>query len=169
MSDAIATILQEAGRERVIINHAAGASDDGRLALLKIRLFGDGTETYALLANLAYWLVDCLGQAVAAGAIKDRRSDAAAGSPEAQQIALYGEARPEIAPADWSAASHHIVTELRAHAFGNALGLQAILADGAEALLILPGQVAILLLESLTLVAMYLVDRAHPPRSRSEH
>lgn len=169
MSEAIATMLQKAGRERVIVSHAAGASDDGRFALLKTRLFGGGTETYALPTNLAYWLIDNIDRAIAAGAIKDRRSDAVPGSPEAQQIMLYAQARPEIAPDDWNTAAHHVITEIGAHAFGNALGLQAILADGAEALLILPDQVAILLHESLALVATYLIDRRHPPHSRSEH
>ena len=103
-----------------------------------------------------------------AGAIKDRRSEAAPGSPEAQQIALYGAMRPEIARADWDAAGHRVVTEIRAHAFGNALGLQAF-ADGTEALLIVPDQIAVLLHELLTLAATYLIDRTHPPRSRGEH
>jgi hypothetical protein len=58
---------------------------------------------------------------------------------------------------------------MRAHGFGNALGVQAILTDGAEASLVVPDQVAILLHESLTLAATYLIDRTHPARSHSEH
>ncbi|HEV8390686.1 MAG TPA: hypothetical protein VGQ35_12635 [Dongiaceae bacterium] len=100
-----------------------------------------------------------------AGAVKDRRSEARSGSPETQQVAA---ARPEIAGPDWDSAAQHIVTEIRVHAFGNALGL-LVGADGTEVLLVLPDQVAILLQESLTLVATYLIGRAHPPRSRSEH
>jgi hypothetical protein len=58
---------------------------------------------------------------------------------------------------------------MRAHGFGNALGVQAILTNGAEALLVVPDQVAILMHESLTLAATYLIDRTHPTLSRSEH
>jgi hypothetical protein len=75
--------------------------------------------------------------------------------------------RAEIGRVDWGAAGR-IVTEIRAHLFGNALGLQVV-AEGAEALLILPDQVAILLHEQLTLAATYLIDRRHPPFSTSEH
>jgi hypothetical protein len=42
-------------------------------------------------------------------------------------------------------------------------------ADGLEAALILPGQVAILSQESLTLAATSLIDRAYPPVSRGAH
>jgi hypothetical protein len=115
-----------------------------------------------------YWLIDRIAEAVAAGALKDLRSTAAAGSPEAQQIALYGAARPEISDADWEHASRRIAGEIRAHAFGNALGLVTV-TDGAETLLVLPDQVVIQLHDSLTLVATYLIDRAHPPVSLRQH
>ena len=161
--------LQKAGRNRVVVSHAVGAADDGRVALLKVALFGGAAETYALPADLAYWLIETIGRAVASGAIRDRRSDSGPGSPEARQIALYGEARPEIGPDDWNADQHHPAKDMRAHGFGNALGIQAILTDGAEALLVVPDQVAVLLHESLTLAATYLIDRTHPTPSRSEH
>jgi hypothetical protein len=160
--------LRTAGRNRVVISHAVGASNDGRHALLKVALFGGGVELHTLPAGLAYWLIDRIGEAIAAGAIRDRRADADAGSPAAQQIALHGAARPQISDADWELASHRMVGEIRAHAFGNALGLAAI-TDRAEALLVLPDQVAILLQDSLTLAATYLIDRAHPPVSDREH
>jgi hypothetical protein len=159
--------LRNAGRDRVVISHATGTSHDGRDALLKVALFGGGVELYTLPAGLAYWLIDRIGEAVSAGAIRDRRTEEA-GSPAARQIALHGAARPHISDADWELASRRIVEEIRAHAFGNALGLMAI-AEKAEALLVLPDQVAILLQESLTLAASYLIDRAHPPASRREH
>ena len=41
--------------------------------------------------------------------------------------------------------------------------------EGSETLLVLPDQVAILLHDSLTLVATYLIDRAHPPVSLRQH
>ena len=167
MDNGLSGKLRTAGRNRVVISHAVGASNDGRHALLKVALFGGGVELHTLPAGLAYWLIDRIGEAIAAGAIRDRRSDDA-GSPAAQQIALYGAARPQISDADWELASHRIVGEIRAHAFGNALGLAAI-TEGAEALLVLPDQVAILLQDSLTLAATYLIDRAHPPVSHREH
>jgi hypothetical protein len=160
--------LRRAGRNRVVVSHAVGASDDGRYALLKAALFGGAVELYTVPAALAYWLIDRIAEAVAAGAIKDLRATVAAGSPEAQQIAFYGAARPEISDADWELASRRIVGEIRAHAFGNALGLMTTTA-GADALLVLPEQVAILLHDSLTLVATYLIDRAHPPVSLRQH
>jgi hypothetical protein len=160
--------LRRAGRNRVVISHAVGASDDGRYALLKAALFGGAIELYAVPAALVYWLVDRIADAVAAGAIKDLRSTAVAGSPEAQQIAFYGAARPEISDADWEHASRRIAGEIRAHAFGNALGLMTIV-EGSETLLVLPDQVAILLHDSLTLVGTYLIDRAHPPVSLRRH
>jgi hypothetical protein len=160
--------LCKAGRNRVVISHAVGASNDGRYALLKVALFGGDIEFYAVPTALTYWLIDRIAEAVAAGAIKDLRSTAAAGSPEAQQIALHGAARPEISDADWELASRRIVGEIRAHAFGNALGLMTI-TEGIEMLLVLPDQVAILLHDSLTLVATYLIDQAHPPVSLRQH
>lgn len=168
LDQGLAEKFRNAGRNRVVVSHAVGAADDGRHALLKLALFGGGLELHALPAGLAYWLIDRISEATAAGAIKDRRSEAAAGSPEAQQLALYGAARPEFAVADWQLASRRIVTDIKAHAFGNAIGLMTI-TDGAEALMILPDQVAILLQESLTLAATYLIDRAYPPVSRREH
>jgi hypothetical protein len=160
--------MRTAGRNRVVISHAVGASNDGRHALLKAVLFGGAIELYSVSAALTYWLIDRIAEAVAAGTIKDLRSSAAAGSPEAQQIALYGTARPEISDVDWELASCRIVGEVRAHAFGNALGLMTITA-GAEALLVVPDQVAVLLHDSLTLVATYLIDRTHPPVSLHRH
>jgi hypothetical protein len=160
--------LRKAGRNRVVISHAVGASNDGRYALLKAALFGGAIELYTVPAGLTYWLIDRIAEAVAAGALKDHRATVAAGSPEAQQIALYGAARPEISDADWEHASHRITGEIRAHAFGNALGLMTI-AEGSETLLVLPAQVAILLHDSLTLVATYLTDRTHPPVSLRQH
>jgi len=160
--------LRKAGRNRVVVSHAVGASDDGRHALLKAALFGGAIELYTVPATVAYWLIDRIAESVAAGALKDLRSTAAAGSPEAQQIALYGAARPEISDADWEHASHRIASEIRAHAFGNALGLMTIV-EGSETLLVLPDQVAILLHDSLTLVATYLIDRTLPPVSVREH
>ncbi len=168
LDQGLAEKLRNAGRNRVVVSHAVGAANDGRHALLKLALFGGGLELHAVPAGLAYWLIDRISEATAAGAIMDRRSDAAAGSPEAQQLALYGAARPEIAAADWGLASRRIVVDIRAHAFGNALGLMTV-TDGAEALMVLPDQVAILLHEALTLAATYLVDRAYPPVSRCEH
>jgi hypothetical protein len=158
--------LQKAGRNRVVVSHAVGAADDGRLALIKLALFGGTAEVYALPAGLAYSLIDRVAEAIQAGAIKDCRAQAEPGSPEARQLAAYGTMRPEIGRADWDAARG--VTEIRAHLFGNALGLQMAAGD-VEALLILPDQVAILLHEQLILAATYLIDRVDPPVSRSEH
>ena len=168
MDEKLSEKLRNAGRNRVVISHAVGASNDGRYALLKAALFGGAIELYAVPAAVAYWLIDRIAEAVAAGVLKDLRSTAATGSPEAQQIALYGAARPEISDADWEHASHRIAGEIRAHAFGNALGLMTI-TDGNETLLVLPDQVAILLHDSLTLVATYLIDQAHPPVSLRQH
>jgi hypothetical protein len=168
LDDGLSEKLRKAGRNRVVVSHAAGASHDGRHALLKVALFGGGVELHTLPAGWAYWLVDRVGEAIAAGAIRDRRADAEAGSPAAQQIALHGAARPQISDADWELASRRIVWEIRAHAFGNALGLMVI-TEGTEALLVLPDQVAILVRESLTLAATYLIDRTHPPVSQREH
>lgn len=168
MAEDLQARLQAAGRGRVVVSHALGAADDGRAALLKVILFGGAVETYALPAALAYGLIDRIGQAVEAGAIRDRRADALPGSPEAQQIALYAAIRPVIDDADWEGGARMFVSQLDAHAFGNALGLR-IVAQGSEFLLVLPDQVAILLHESLILVASYLADRTHPPASRSEH
>jgi hypothetical protein len=160
--------LSKAGRNRVVVSHAVGASNDGRYALLKLALFGGDIELYALPADLAYWLIGRIAEALDAGAIGDQRSIATAGSPEAQQIALYQAARPEIAGADWELAARRIVAEIRAHAFGNALGMMTI-TEGTETLLVLPDQVTILLQDSLSLAATYLIDRAHPPASIREH
>ena len=168
MDEGLSGKLRKAGRNRVVVSHAVGASNDGRYALLKVALFGGAIELYAVPAALTYWLIDRIAEAVAAGVIKDLRSTAAAGSAEAQQIALYGAARPEISDADWELASHRVVGDIRAHAFGNALGLRTITA-GTETLLVLPDQVAVLLHDSLTLVATYLIDRAHPPVSLRQH
>ena len=167
MTDDLPAKLQKAGRNRVVVSHAVGAADDGRFALVKVALFGGGEEAYALPAGLAYWLIDRVAEAIQAGAIKDRRSESEPGSPEARQLAAHGALRPEIGPADWNAAGR-VVTGIRAHLFGNALGLQVAAEDG-EALLILPDQVAILLHEALILAAAYLVDQTHPPVSRREH
>ncbi len=167
MTGDLSAKLQKAGRNRVVVSHAVGAADDSRFALVKVALFGGAGEVYALPAGLAYWLIDRVAEAIQAGAIRDRRSEAEPGSPEAQQLAAYGAMRPEIGSADWDAAGR-VVTGIRAHLFGNALGLQ-MAAEGAEALLVLPDQVAILLHEALTLVAAYLIDRTQPPVSRSEH
>jgi hypothetical protein len=169
MDQGLSVKLQKAGQNRVVVSHAVGAADNGRVALLKVALFGGAAETYALPADLAYWLIETIGRAVAAGAIRGRRSDTASGSPEAQQIALYGKARPEIVSDDWNADQNLLAKDMRAHGFGNALGLQVSLTDGAEALLVVPDQVAILLRESLTLAATYLIDRTHPTLSRNEH
>lgn len=166
MGEELEVKLQTAGRGRVVVSHAVGASNDGHFALVKTALFGGTIETYALPAGLAYWLIDRIAQAAEAGAIRDRRAEAEAGSPEAQQVSLYGATRPLITSADWE--SHRLITEIRAHVFGNALGL-VVIADGAQVYLTLPDQIAILLHESLTLAATYLIDLAHPPRSRSEH
>lgn len=160
--------LLRAGRNRVVASHAVGASNDGRYALLKIALFGGDIELHALPAGLAYWLIDRIAEAIEAGALKDLRSVAAPGSPEAQQVALYGAARPEISDADWELAAHRIVGKIRAHAFGNALGMMTI-TEGIETLLVLPDQVTILLHDSLTLSATYLIDRAHPTVTPREH
>ena len=168
MDEDLSGKLRKAGRNRVVISHAVGASNDGRYALLKAALFGGAIELYAVPAALTYWLIDRIAEAVAAGALKDLRATAAAGSPAAQQIALYGAARPEISDADWELASRRIAGEIRAHAFGNALGLMAII-EGTETLLVLPDQVAILLHDSLTLTATYLIDRAHPLVSLRQH
>ena len=168
MNEDLLEKLRKAGRNRVVISHAVGASNDGQYALLKAALFGGAIELYAVPAALAYWLIDRIGEAIEAGAIKDLRSTAATGSPEAQQLALYGVTRPEISDADWELASRRIAGEIRAHAFGNALGLMTV-TEGVETLLVLPDQVAILLHDSLTLVATYLIDRAHPPVSLRRH
>jgi hypothetical protein len=88
MDPGLSEKLQKAGRNRVVDSHAVGAADDGRVALFKMALFGGAAETYALPADLAYWLIETIGRAVASDAIRDRRTDAAPGSPEAQQIAL---------------------------------------------------------------------------------
>ena len=168
MDEDLSGKLRKAGRNRVVVSHAVGASNDGRYALLKAALFGGAIELYTVPAAVTYWLIDRIAEAVAAGALKDLRATVAAGSPEAQQIALYGAARPEISDADWEHASHRITGEIRAHAFGNALGLMTI-AEGSETLLVLPDQVAILLHDSLTLVATYLTDRTHPPVSLRQH
>ena len=166
MANDLQARMQAAGRSRVVVSHAVGAANDGRFALVKAALFGGAIETYALPAGLAYRLIDRIAEAVAADAIRDRRAAAEVGSPEAQQMAVYRATRPEIADADWDAP--RMVSRIDAHAFGNALGL-LVVAEGAEAPLVLPDQVAILLHESLTLAATYLIDRAHPPRSPSEH
>jgi hypothetical protein len=163
----LAVKLQKAGRNRVVVSHAVGAADDGGCALVKVALFGGASEVHVLPAGLAYWLIDRIGEAVEAGALQDLRDAAEPGSPPAQQLALHAAARPEIADADWQAADR-IAAEIHAHAFGNALGLMTV-RDGIEALLILPDQVAILLHESLTLAATYLIDRVHPAVSRSAH
>lgn len=168
MDERLKARLQQAGRDRIVVSHAVGAANDGRYALIKLVLFGGTTELHVLPAGLAYWLLDQLARAMAAGAITDRRSGAEPGSPEAQQIALYAAARPEIVDADWYHAAQQIVAEIRAHAFGTALVLVSI-ASGTEATLILPDQVAILLHESLALATTYLIDRVCPPQSRSEY
>jgi hypothetical protein len=168
LDDELQGKLSKAGRNRVVVSHAVGASSDGRHALLKLALFGGDIELYALPTGLAYWLIGQIAEALDAGAIKDQRSIATAGSPEAQQVALYQVARPEIVSADWELAARRIVTEIRGHAFGNALGMMTI-TEGTETLLVLPDQVAILLYDSLTLAATYLIDRAHPPTSMREH
>lgn len=167
VSGDLAAKLQKAGRNRVVVSHAVGTADDGRCALVKVALFGGASEVHVVPAELAYWLIDRIGEAVQAGALKDLRDVAEPGSPPAQQLALHAAARPGIADSDWQAADR-IVAAIHAHAFGNALGLMTV-RDGIETLLILPDQVAILLHESLTLAASYLIDRAHPAVSRSEH
>jgi hypothetical protein len=134
VTEELSAKLRKAGRNRVVVSHGVGAAHDGRHALIKVALFGRPIELYALPAGLAYWLIDRVAEAMEASAIKDRRSDAGAGSPEARQVALH-----------------------------------AAVTDGIQALLILPDQVAILLQESLTLAATYLIDRTHPPLSHSEH
>lgn len=164
----LAAKLQKAGRNRVVVSHAVGAADDGSCALVKAVLFGGASELHVLPARLVYWLIDRIGEAVEAGALKDLRDAATPGSPPAQQLVLHAAARPEIADADWQAAADRIVAAIHAHAFGNALGLLTV-RDGVEALLILPDQVAVLLHESLTLTATYLIDRTHPAISRSAH
>lgn len=146
-----------------------GAADDGGVALLKVALFGGAAETYALTADLAYCLIEAIGHAISAGAIRDRQADAPPGSPEAQQIALYGDEGTEIASDDRNADQHRLAKDMRAQGFGDALGVQVRLVDGAEALLVVPDHVAIPMHESLTLAATYLIDRTHPPLSRSEH
>ena len=169
MDEDLSGKLRKAGRNRVVVSHAVGASNDGRYALLKAALFGGAIELYTVPAalNLLADRSDCRSDR-GGRAQGSSRSAAATGSPEAQQIALYGAARPEISDADWEHASHRITGEIRAHAFGNALGLMAI-AEGSETLLVLPDQVAILLHDSLTLVATYLIDRTHPPVSLRQH
>jgi hypothetical protein len=160
--------LQKAGRNRVAISHAVGAANDGRYALIKAVLFGGAVELYALPAGLTHWLIDRIGEAVTAGAIRGRHPEAVPGSPEAQQLAMYAATRCEIDEADWERGARRIVGEIHAHAFGNALGLMMVV-ENEETPLILPDQVAILLHESLTLVATYLMDRTHPFLSGSEH
>ena len=101
----LAAKLQKAGRNRVVVSHAVGAADDGSCALVKVALFGGASELYVLSAGLTYWLIDRIGEAIEAGALKDLRDVAAPGSPPAQQLALHAAARPEIADADWQAAT----------------------------------------------------------------
>ena len=66
MDEDLSGKLRKAGRNRVVVSHAVGASNDGRYALLKAALFGGAIELYTVPAALAYWLIDRIAESVAA-------------------------------------------------------------------------------------------------------